>query len=531
MVQVESKATIQHVEKIESDPPLMKGKTSLLADIKQSPKVAGYCLALTSGIILYGYDLAIVSNVSSMPEFQRDFGRKLDGHLIIPSLWLGLWNVANPIGGLFGALIGGYVQDRLGRRSSLALASIVSAIGVAIAYVSNLPAGIDGRRSVFFVAKLIQGYAVNMLMCTAQTYMSEILTATLRGPILAFFPLFTLLGQLFGSVVVFTSVKEKGPSGYLKCFISEWPFSALPLLVSIFLPESPTWLIRRNRIDAARKAQRRLDSSNVDSDASLEKLRSSIRHEDEEAQNHAATYLECFRGNNRRRTMIVLFASMIPQLFGLTLIAKSSYFLQIVGMEATASLMFLEVGIALGLVANIVSMWTLSRFNRVPLILFGLATSTFLWTGMGILGFFKGTVTIWWSAVTMMLVTSLCGATAWPASYAVGAEASALRLRAKSQGLGWVLSGFSNGVFGLVLPYIFNPDQGDLRGKTGFVYTGLGLLSLAATWYIVPEMKDRTPIEIDRMFELHLPVRDFKTWTLSNESASGSSDGQPATSV
>ncbi|KAF7617862.1 putative sugar transporter [Aspergillus flavus] len=530
MVDADNKPTAKHDE-VRSDPPLIQRKISVLEDIKRSPKVAGYCLALTSGIILYGYDLAIVSNVSSMPEFQHDFGRKLGGQLIIPSLWLGLWNVANPIGGIFGAIFGGYVQDRFGRRSSLAVASIISAIGVAIAYVSNLPGEIDGRRAVFFVAKLVQGYAVNMLTCTIQTYMSEVLSPTLRGPILAFFPLFTLLGQLVGSIVVFTSLKEKGPGGYLKCFISQWPFSALPLLVSIVLPESPTWLVRKDRMEAARKSQQRLDSARVDSEAVIEKLCSSIRHEDEQAQNHPASYLECFRGNNLRRTMIVLFANLISQLFGLTLMSKSSYFLQIVGMGATNSLLFLEVGIALGLVANILSMWTLSRFNRVPLIMVGLAITTLLWTGMGILGCFQGVVTIWWSAVTMMLVITVCGATAWPASYAVGAEASALRLRAKSQGLGWVMNGLSNGVFGLVLPYIFNPDQGNLRAKTGFVYTGLCLVGLVGTWYVVPEMKDRTPIEIDRMFEMHLPARKFKAQTFNDENSGTSPKSRSATPV
>jgi MFS family permease len=275
----------------------------------------------------------------------------------------------------------------------VALASIISAIGVTIAYVSNLPGGIDGRRAVFFVAKFVQGYAVNMLMCTAQTYMSEILSPTLRGPILTFFPLFTLVGQLVGSIVVFTSLKEKGPSGYSKCFISEWPFSALPLLVSILLPESPTWLIRKNRIDAARKAQRRLDSRDVDLEVNLDQLRAFI--EDEEAHNHPASYLECFRGNNRRRTMIVLYANLIPQFFGLTLLAKSSYFLQIIGMGATNSLLIVEVAIASGLVANTVGMWTLSRFNRVPLLMSGIAVATIQWTGMGILGCVQGVVTIW----------------------------------------------------------------------------------------------------------------------------------------
>ncbi|GMG04590.1 unnamed protein product [Aspergillus oryzae] len=69
MVDADNKPTAKHDE-VRSDPPLPQRKISVLEDIKRSPKVAGYCLALTSGIILYGYDLAIVSNVSSMPEFQ-----------------------------------------------------------------------------------------------------------------------------------------------------------------------------------------------------------------------------------------------------------------------------------------------------------------------------------------------------------------------------------------------------------------------------------------------------------------------------
>lgn len=468
--------------------------------------------------------------ITSIPS-RRDFGRKLKDTLIIPSLWLGLWNIANPIGGIFGSLLAGFVQDRTGRRFALALASIVSAIGVAVAYVSNLPDGIDARRAVFFVAKFVQGFAVNMIMCTTQTYMSEVLPPALRGPILAFFPMFMLLGQLIGSVVVFTQLDASGSTGYKRCIISQWPFSAIPLLVAVFLPESPTYLMRRNRVEHARKAQQRLDSAGVDSDANLEQLRLSLRMEQEKDEGASAGYLDCFRGVNRRRTMIVLFANLVPQLFGLTLLAKASYFLQTVGMGATGSLLFLQIGIALGLVANIVSMWTLTRFGRVPLILFGLVISTVLWTSMGILGCFQGIVTVWcvsllilnrsllrltlsrWSAISLILVIMICGLSTWPASYVVAAETSALCLRAKTQGLGWLVNGLSNGIFGLVLPYIFNPDEGALRAKTGFVYTGFCALAVVGTWLFVPEMKDRKPMEIDRMFEMELATRRFKGWT------------------
>ncbi|KAE8152765.1 general substrate transporter [Aspergillus avenaceus] len=490
--------------------PPEERKNSLLADIKDYPAVAGYCLALTTGILLYGYDLVIVSNVSSMPVFQQDFGRKLNGALIIPSLWLGLWNVANPIGGIFGAVIGGYIQDCFGRRPALALASVISAVGVAVAFVSNQPGDIDHRRAVFFIAKFVQGLAVNMLMCTTQTYMSEVLPPTLRGPILAFFPLFTLLGQLIGSIVVYTSLDESTSTGYKKCFISQWPFSALPLFVSAILPESPTWLLRKNKLDKALASHRRLHTRDPNPNTSLETLRASIAHEDADAHNHPATYADCFRSTNRRRTIIVLFANLVPQLFGMTLLAKSSYFMQVVGMAANASLMILEVGIAVGVVANILSMWTLSRFDRVPLMLAGLIASAILWTGMGIAGCFTGPVTIWWTATSLILIITTTGATVWPTSYAISAETSALRLRAKTQGLGWLVNGLASGVFGLVLPYIFNPDEGALRARTGFVFTGFCLLGVAGTWGLVPEMKDRGVGEIDWLFEMGVGARGFR---------------------
>ena len=113
----------------------------------------------------------------------------------------------------------------------------------------------------------------------------------------------------------------------------------------------------------------------------------------------------------------------------------------------------------------------------------------------------------------MILVVVICGMGAWPASYAVNGEASSLRLRAKTQGLGVLCYMLSNVVLSLVLPYIYNPDAGDLKGKTGFVYAGLCLFTWTLTWFMIPEMKGRTVLEIDAMFEAKLPCSEFKNWS------------------
>lgn len=112
----------------------------------------------------------------------------------------------------------------------------------------------------------------------------------------------------------------------------------------------------------------------------------------------------------------------------------------------------------------------------------------------------------------MMVITMVCGLGIWPASHVVAAETSELTLRSKSQGVGWFVSGVATGVFSIILPYIYNPDSGNLRGKTGFVMAAFAAIGYIITWFTIPEMKDRSPMEIDRMFALNLPTRDFKTW-------------------
>lgn len=113
----------------------------------------------------------------------------------------------------------------------------------------------------------------------------------------------------------------------------------------------------------------------------------------------------------------------------------------------------------------------------------------------------------------MVAVIVICGMGAWPCAHVIGSETSALHLRAKAQGLGYFTAGFGAALFGFFLPYIFNPDQGNLRAKTGFVYAGFCAVGVIVTFFCVPEMKGRTTSEIDRMFELELPARHFKSWT------------------
>lgn len=42
----------------------------LWKSIRRFPRIVGYCFALSSAILMYGYDLVIVGAVAAMPQFQ-----------------------------------------------------------------------------------------------------------------------------------------------------------------------------------------------------------------------------------------------------------------------------------------------------------------------------------------------------------------------------------------------------------------------------------------------------------------------------
>ena len=368
---------------------------TLRDSISLYPKLILYCIGLSSSFLLSGYDTVIVGTITAVPRFQADFGEAYAKRYIIPSVWMSLWSALGFIGTIIGAAVAGPWQDRSGRSWPLAWGSLISAVAIAILYVSNLPVDINTRRGLFLFGKIVQGFAIGVVTAATQTYISENVPTSLRGPTMALFPTFTLLGQFVGAIEIFVSSRDESSNSYLVSFASQWPFSAVPFVMALLAPESPAYLVRRDHIAAALNSQRRLHIPKIDIVDLVEQLQQSIQLEREWAQE--VTYRDCFRGANARRSLIVIFSMVIPTLFGLPLLSNASYYLQVVGMSAQYSLMFLVLGIGLGLLSNGIGVWTASRVGRRPLTLVSLGITTILWLSMGIAGCFDSIVTIWYS--------------------------------------------------------------------------------------------------------------------------------------
>lgn len=379
--------------------PPPEAKLGLRAALRRYPRITLYSALLTSTILLWGYDGSVVGGVSSMPEFQKVFGVAEGDRWIIPSEWLSVWNIGSPIGGMFGSVVAGWLGDIIGRRWTLSISTILSAGAVMLCMTADTPTTIGGRRGLFLVAKTIQGLAIGGVQTMTQTYISEIVPQQLRGSILPLFPAFNLLGNIVGSVIVQIQMDVVGRNSYRVLFATQWAFSVIPLIASFVIPESPAWLLRKGKVERARRNNQRLEHSKRLPNAhilSFNKLQKTIAQEKVKSGENIR-YVDCFRGTDFRRTGLVMFMNVVPDFFGMSLLGSAGYVLQQIGQDPKTANLFFIAGIALGLVGNLGTFYTLSRVGRRLIVLVTLSIITVLWLAVGVAGTIRktGEATIW----------------------------------------------------------------------------------------------------------------------------------------
>lgn len=135
---------------------------------------------------------------------------------------------------------------------------------------------------------------------------------------------------------------------------------------------------------------------------------------------------------------------------------------------------------------------------------------------IGITGCFQSHTALWVQVVFMAVWSftyqSTIGSVAWP----IVTEVSKSSLRGHTQSLATITNGLVGAVSGVCLPFMVNPDQGNMGGKVGFIYGTLLGLSCIGVWWYYPETKGRTFAEIDRLFEMGIRPRYFERTRLDD---------------
>ncbi|PWY68025.1 MFS general substrate transporter [Aspergillus sclerotioniger CBS 115572] len=488
------------------DDPASNNDDSTWAALRDNPWIVLFCLYGNIGALMYGFDNLVLSLSLSMTAFEETFGTVIGGSYVILAYWQSLWNALSQVATMLGSTAAGPIQDRFGRRAAFLAAACLSASGIAVVYTASTP-------GAFLAGKIVNGLSLGLALTTGQTYISEITSLQLRGIALSGYTFCMNIGYLIAASVALPRMSIPSDSAYKVLFASGWVWPGIILLFLPFIPESPYYLVMKSQPDKASRMLSRLGNK----PASTTLILSSIirTHSEEQLRSEAAkeaSFFECFRGVNWRRTRIILYCNALSQVIGSSFMTNGPYFLVQAGMSSSKTGMMTEIGIAFGIASSLITGYIMTVCGRRRLVMFGIGLSTFLFTVMGIAGCFPHSNTaLWIVGIFLELSWFVYGPAIGPAM-AIAGEISSVRLRAKSLSIGFTFNYFFSTVWNVVMPYLYNSNEADLGGLIGWIFAGMGGVMLLVLFWELPETKGRGFEELDEMFALGVNARGFKGW-------------------
>jgi len=213
---------------------------------------------------LFGFDTVVISGADKQLQHLWNSSDAFHGSVVMA---MALW------GTVVGAIFGGIPANKFGRKKTLFWIGVlyfISAIGSAFA---NDP-------FVFAAFRFLGGLGVGASTIAAPAYVSEIAPADKRGRLVALYQFNIVLGILMAFVSNYF-LKDIGENSWRWMLGVQAIPSLIYALAILIIPESPRWLLSKNREKEARDVLAKIDAS-VDINAFVEdskENRGEARHE------------------------------------------------------------------------------------------------------------------------------------------------------------------------------------------------------------------------------------------------------------
>lgn len=441
--------------------------------VQRHPRELLWCVYAIFVLVLGSFDNQAGGVVLSIPQFRKDFGSPFAGNYVLPAEWQSAYSGAPVLSyvdnlqlyvciadvscrSIIGLLGSGWLADKIGRKRVLAIGYIVVFVAITIETLatSNLS---------FFIGKFVAGFAIGAFTTTALTYLGEVSPAPLRGILSAAAGMALTIGPFIVSLVVKGTGDKSSRWAYRSVFLAQYGFSAAGAVLLPFMPESPWWLLSKNRKPDASIALSRFGYDTEQTEHYMSTAITVLEHARRETK--GATYLDCFKGTNLRRTVIAAAPLSIQALSGLFFVsAYSTYYQQLAGYNTSTTFSLGIVQNILAMTGNACAWFMIDRVGRRSLSCYGmlLLTLLLLVTGglacVGSRSATRGTVAL------LLLYNWLYNVTIGATAYPILIETPTSRLRAKTASIGLTMQ---NALFVSYTSYLWWVDANDRSGYVG----------------------------------------------------------------
>jgi sugar porter (SP) family MFS transporter len=422
------------------------------------------------GGFLFGYDLSIVSG--AIIFLKQQFG--------LSPFQVGFAVSSASIGCIAGPVMAGLLTDWIGRRKCLMITGLVFAAGT---LGTVFPQSIQE----FNVYRIIGGVGVGIASVISPMYIAEISPAELRGRLVTVNQLAIVIGSL-SSIMVSWSLSFS--HNWRAMFATELAPVVLLLLGLTLIPESPRWLVEKDRISQARAVLEKLNP--IDRvEPELAEITSSIRAE--------SGRLREILTRDLRRPLIIAFGLCIfqqisgvsPLLFYTPLIFQQAGF-----HNASDALMQTVIVNVWNLMCTVLALRLVDRLGRRPLLLTGTIGMCLSLAAMGAVAHFH--LRGFYVVVIMMACVGFYVTSLAPLTWLIMSEIFPNRLRgvamAASSVVLWISVFGSNQSFPLMASALerrFGSPAGVF-----WLYSVICLVAFLFSVRMVPETRGRTLEEI-----------------------------------
>lgn len=431
------------------------------------------------GGLLFGFDTAVISGAEKALRLLFDLDNGSYGFTVASAL----------IGTIIGSITFSKPADKFGRKKTLLITAVlyfISAVGSAFAW----------NWYAFLIFRFIGGVGVGGATVVSPTYIAEISPAKMRGRLVAvtqFNIVFGILLAFLSNYIIVMVFKSMG-QGIVEGTAWRWMFGveALPAAVFFLLlfanPNSPRWLVAKQRISEAKDILSRLgtDTGNVDEEVAVIQSSLDVEHHSLSERFYCRKYL--------KPILLAVAIAMFNQLSGINAILyyAPSIFEMAGSGEESAMLQSVLIGFT-NLLFTMLAMLVIDHFGRKKLMLIG-SVGYIISLGVAAAAFFKygtdftaagGKVVL--GALVVFIASHAFGQGA--VIWVFLSEIFPNRVRSRGQALG----SFTHWFMAAAVSWSFKPiaeGLGDKGPSIAFsVFAGAMVIQLIWVIFFMPETK------------------------------------------
>ncbi len=299
------------------------------------------------GGYLFGFDFAVIAG--ALPFLKEVF--------LLDAWWEGFLTGTLAIGCIAGSLIAGWLAEKIGRKPSLMISALFFAISsIGMAFSNILP--------TFLFMRFGAGVGVGMASMLSPMYIAEVSHAEQRGRNVSINQLTIVLGILITNLVNYL-LSDNGPEAW------RWMFGlgAVPSILFFiglwFLPESPRWLLLKQKLPEARKVLSKIGDADFITSTEESLLQKASKKTTEVKVN-------LFQKRFLPALTVGVFLAIFQQFCGINVVFNyTSTIYESIGADLDRQLLeTIFIGIV-NVIFTIVAMTQVDKLGRKPMMLFG----------------------------------------------------------------------------------------------------------------------------------------------------------------